>query len=78
MATDPVDLLIGDSHTKFIAREFDIPLVRIGFPVIDRVNLHRYPTIGYQGVINLVTWLANAMIDDTDRKCEDRYFEFLR
>jgi len=78
VATDPVDLLIGDSHTKFIAREFDVPLVRIGFPVIDRVNLHRYPTIGYQGVINLVTWLANAVMDEMDRKCEDRYFEMMR
>ena len=33
---DPVDVMIGTSYGKQIARAEDIPLVRVGFPVLDR------------------------------------------
>ncbi len=77
-ATDPVDCLIGDAHGKFITRDLGIPLVRAGFPIMDRVNLHRYPTIGYQGAINLLTWIANTFLDQVDVTCEDKNFEMMR
>ncbi|MEZ4485418.1 MAG: nitrogenase molybdenum-iron protein subunit beta [Syntrophotaleaceae bacterium] len=77
-ATDPVDCLIGDAHGKFITRDLGIPLIRAGFPIMDRVNLHRYPTIGYQGAINLLTWIANTFLDQVDVTCEDRNFEMMR
>ncbi|HEY5956858.1 MAG TPA: nitrogenase molybdenum-iron protein subunit beta, partial [Polyangiaceae bacterium] len=43
LMTEPVDALIGDTHGKFAARDAKIPLFRFGFPVFDRVNLHRVP-----------------------------------
>jgi nitrogenase molybdenum-iron protein alpha/beta subunit len=43
LMTDPVDAMIGDTHGKFASRDAKIPLIRVGFPIIDRVNLHRYP-----------------------------------
>ena len=55
-----------------------IPLFRFGFPIFDRVNLHRYPLIGYQGVINMVTTICNKFIDITDDTCDDRHFEMMR
>jgi nitrogenase molybdenum-iron protein beta chain len=78
VVTDPVDALIGDCHGKFITRDTGIPLIRVGFPIIDRVNLHRYPTVGYQGAINLLTWIANTFLDQVDETCEDRNFEMMR
>lgn len=78
LMTEPVDMLIGDSHGKWIARDAGIPLVRIGYPIFDRVNLHRYPTIGYQGTINLITWIVNTFIDEVDRTSDDAHFELLR
>ena len=78
LMTDPVDALIGDTHGKFIARDANIPLFRFGFPVFDRVNLHRSPIIGYQGVINMVTTICNTFIDIVDQTCEDRFFEMMR
>jgi len=30
--------------------------------------LHRYSIIGYQGVINLVNWIVNTILDELDRK----------
>ena len=76
--TDPVDGIIGDTHGKFAARDAGVPLFRFGFPVFDRVNKHRYPLIGYQGVVNMVTEICNKFIDIKDDTCEDRYFEMMR
>jgi len=78
LMNDPVDFMLGDSHGKFPARDAGIPLVRCGFPILDRVNSHRYATIGYQGVINLVTWTANTVIEEMDRHSDDASFEMMR
>jgi len=78
LMTEPVDMLIGNSHGKYAARDAGIPHVRIGFPIVDRVNLHRYATLGYKGAINLITWIANAIIDQVDRTSDDAHFELLR
>lgn len=78
LMTDTVDMIIGNSHGKYAARDAGIPHVRIGFPIVDRVNLHRYPTLGYRGAVNLITWIANAFIEEQDRKSDDAHFELLR
>jgi nitrogenase molybdenum-iron protein beta chain len=78
LVTDPVDALLGDTHGKFAARDAKIPLFRFGFPIFDRVNKHRYPLVGYQGVINMVTEICNKFIDLKDDGCEDRFFEMMR
>ncbi|GFE57234.1 nitrogenase molybdenum-iron protein subunit beta [Geobacter sp. AOG1] len=76
--TDPVDAMIGETHGKFAARDAKIPLFRFGFPVFDRVNLHRVPLVGYQGVTNMLSTICNKFIDITDETCEDRFFEMMR
>ncbi|NOY64812.1 MAG: nitrogenase molybdenum-iron protein subunit beta [Nitrospirae bacterium] len=67
MFTEPVDLVIGNSYAKFLWRDTGTPLVRIGFPIFDRHHLHRYAIVGYQGVINLVNWIVNTVLDEMDR-----------
>ena len=66
--TDPVDLLIGNSYAKLLWRDTGTPLVRIGFPLFDRHHLHRYPIIGYQGVLNMLSSIVNTVLDEMDRK----------
>jgi nitrogenase molybdenum-iron protein beta chain len=78
LMTDPVDAMIGDTHGKFAARDAKIPLFRFGFPIFDRVNKHRYPLVGYQGAINMLTEIANKFIDIKDDTCEERFFEMMR
>ncbi len=78
LVTDPVDGIIGDTHAKWAARDANIPLFRIGFPIIDRVNLHRSPVVGYQGAINMLTMIANKFLDIKDETCEDQWFEMMR
>jgi nitrogenase molybdenum-iron protein beta chain len=77
LVTDKVDALIGDTHGKFAARDAKIPLFRFGFPIFDRVSKHRVPLIGYQGVINMVTEIANKFLDLRDDTCEPRFFEMM-
>jgi nitrogenase molybdenum-iron protein beta chain len=76
--TDKVDAILGDTHGKYIARDAKIPLFRFGFPIIDRVGLHRRPLIGYQGTINMVAEICNKFLDITDDTSEDRFFEMMR
>ena len=78
VVTDPVDGIIGDTHGKFAARDAGIPLFRFGFPNFDRVNLHRYPLIGYSGAINMLTAICNKFLDIKDETCEERFFEMMR
>lgn len=78
LVTEPVDMLLGDSHGKWAARDANIPLVRIGFPITDRVNIHRSPIIGYSGVINLITMIVNTFLDEVDRNSTEAHFEMMR
>lgn len=71
MMTEPVDMLIGNSYAKSLWRDTQTPLVRAGFPLFDRHHLHRYPIVGYQGVLNLTTSLVNTILDEMDRNAMD-------
>jgi nitrogenase molybdenum-iron protein beta chain len=74
---EPVDVLIGNSFGKQIARAENIPLVRLGFPIIDRY-VHSYlPIVGYRGGMRIVEAIANAIMDRQDRECNDEDFEMV-
>lgn len=74
---EPVDLLIGNSYGKYIARDEDLPFVRLGFPIVDRVGHAQFPTIGYSGAINLVTKMLSAILDKMDRTCPEEKVELV-
>lgn len=74
---EPVDLLIGTTYGKYIARAEDIPFVRAGFPVLDR-SVHSYlPIVGYRGAMRLVEMISNALLDRQDRDAADEDFELV-
>ena len=72
------DFLVGSTYGKQLATELDIPLIRLMFPIFDRHHLHRSPTFGYKGVIQLLQWTVNALLDDLDRKAGDFNNDFVR
>ncbi|MFZ7104295.1 MAG: nitrogenase molybdenum-iron protein subunit beta [Peptococcaceae bacterium] len=73
----PVDLLIGNTYGKYIARAEDIPFVRIGFPVLDR-SVHSYfPVVGYHGAMRIIEMISNALLDRADRDAADEDFELV-
>jgi nitrogenase molybdenum-iron protein NifN len=56
-------LMIGHSKGYNLARKMDIPLVRIGFPVHDRVGGSRLQHLGYQGAQALFDRIANTLLE---------------
>lgn len=57
------DLMIGHSKGYSLARKLDIPLVRIGFPIHDRVGGGRMLHLGYQGAQTLFDRIANTLLE---------------
>lgn len=74
---EPVDLLIGNTYGKYIAKDEDIPFIRFGFPILDRVGHSYFPTVGYQGGIRLLEKILNAFMDRQDRDATDTNFELV-
>lgn len=73
----PVDLLIGNTYGKYIARDEDIPFIRFGFPILDRIGHSYFPTVGYKGGIRLVEKILNAILDRKDRDALDENLELV-
>lgn len=72
---DPVDLLLGTSYGKQIAKAEEIPFVRAGFPILDRY-VHSYlPMVGYIGAIRMIEHITNVLMDTDDRLCADEDLE---
>ncbi|WP_419766417.1 MAG: nitrogenase molybdenum-iron protein subunit beta [Arcobacter sp.] len=69
--TEPVDFMIGNVYGKELYRDTKTPLIRIGFPIFDRHHLHRYSMSGYEGAINLLTWITNGILDQLDEETKD-------
>jgi nitrogenase molybdenum-iron protein beta chain len=74
---EPVDLLLGNTYVKYIARDEDIPFIRFGFPILDRVGHSYFPTVGYRGGLRLVEKLLDAILDRKDRDASVTSFELV-
>ena len=57
------DLLIGNSKGYYISRKLGIPIVRVGFPIHDRMGGQRIRHIGYEGTQELFDKIANTLIE---------------
>ncbi|QEN04591.1 nitrogenase [Thiospirochaeta perfilievii] len=57
-----IDLIIGNSKGYKIARDRDIPFVRCGFPIHDRIGGPRFLHIGYKGAMNLLDHVTNTLL----------------
>ena len=56
------DFLIGSSKGYRIARELDIPLIRAGFPIHDRIGAQRVLHLGYRGAQQLFDAVTNTLL----------------
>jgi nitrogenase molybdenum-iron protein beta chain len=72
---EPVDLLIGNTYLKYIARDEDIPLIRHGFPILDRMGHQYFPTVGYRGALRMIEKITGAIMDRMDRDAPETKFE---
>lgn len=56
------DFLIGNSKGYKLARELNKPLIRVGFPIHDRMGGARILHIGYKGAQQLFDTISNTII----------------
>jgi nitrogenase molybdenum-iron protein NifN len=57
------NIAIGHSGGKFLTERHGIPLVRIGFPVHDRIGGQRILSAGYAGTLALLDRLTNTLLE---------------
>jgi len=57
------DFLLGASKGYSLARQLDVPLVRCGFPIHDRMGGQRVLHIGYSGAQALYDRIVNALLE---------------
>lgn len=74
---NPVDLLVGNSYGKYIAKDENIPLIRTGFPIYDRIGHQYFPLVGYQGAIRFLEKVLDAILDKKDKESDDSKFELV-
>ncbi len=77
MKNDPVDLIIGNTYGKYVARDENIPLIRMGFPILDRIGHSYFPTVGYKGGIRILEMFLGAIMDKMDREADESKFELV-
>jgi len=73
-----VDLLMGNTYGKFIARAENIPFVRFGFPILDRMGHRVFPMVGYQGALRLIDKIIDAFFDKKDREAPEEGIELVQ
>jgi nitrogenase molybdenum-iron protein NifN len=62
------DFLIGSSKGQSVARQLGVPLIRVGFPIHDRIGGQRILHLGYRGTQQLFDHVVNTIIE---RKQQD-------
>jgi nitrogenase molybdenum-iron protein NifN len=56
------ELLVASSHGAATAQRLGIPLLRLGFPVVDRLGAQHLTSVGYRGSLRLLFAAANELI----------------
>ena len=72
-----VDLLIGNTYGKYIARDEDLPFIRFGFPILARIGHSYFPYVGYQGGMRILEKILSALMDRQDRDTPEEQFELV-
>ncbi|MCP2238962.1 nitrogenase component 1 [Thermoanaerobacterium thermosaccharolyticum] len=59
-----VNIAIGPSDGKYLTEKGGIPLVRLGFPILDRVGGQRILSVGYTGTLNFLDRITNTLLEN--------------
>lgn len=71
-----IELLIGNSYGARIAEAEEIPLLRMGFPVYDRLGAQRISILGFKAGIRMVDTITNTMIENYYEESGHEIMEF--
>ncbi len=67
------DLFVGSSKGYNIARSLATPIIRVGFPIHDRIGGQRVLHIGYRGAQQLFDQIVNTLMEEKQTRSEVGY-----
>ena len=67
------DLLITHSHGRQMAERLDIPFLRMGIPMFDRLGAAHQVTVGYRGTRDLLFQIANIFMGEVHEPLPDNW-----
>ena len=67
------DFIIGNSKGYSVSRKIGLPLIRVGFPIHDRIGGQRILHVGYRGAQQLFDRIVNTMIEVRQSSSEVGY-----
>jgi nitrogenase cofactor biosynthesis protein NifB len=70
-----VNLLIGNSDGRRISETLEIPLVRRGFPIHDRMGGQRLRMFGYEGALTLIDEITNEILGRKERTFRENLYQ---
>ena len=70
-----VNLAIGHSEGKILTESQDIPLIRYGFPIHDRMGGHRLLSVGYQGSLSFLDRITNTLLENKYKNYRSKMYE---
>ncbi len=60
---DRPHVMLGSSHLHFLEEKLNIPLVRVDFPVLDRIGFAQSKRVLYEGISQFLFKLSNVIIE---------------
>lgn len=73
-----VDLIVTHSHGRQAAERLHVPLMRVGFPIFDRVGAQHKRTILYEGTRDLIFEVANIFQSELHQPTPEMLDPFAR
>jgi len=70
-----VNIAIGPSDGRYLTEKGEIPLVRLGFPIHDRVGGQRLLSVGYTGTMMLLDRITNTLLENKYRSYRSSMYE---
>lgn len=70
-----VNVGIGPSDGRYLTEKGEIPLVRLGFPIHDRVGGQRLLSVGYTGTMMLLDCITNTLLENKYKSYRSSMYE---
>jgi len=70
-----VNIAIGPSDGRYLTEKGEIPLIRLGFPIHDRVGGQRLLSVGYTGTMMLLDRITNTLLENKYKSYRSSMYE---
>ena len=70
-----VNIAIGPSDGRYLTEKGEIPLVRFGFPIHDRVGGQRLLSVGYTGTMMFLDRITNTLLENKYKSYRSSMYE---